>query len=72
MKIKIKLVLKEKVKIMTIMPMFKICPKCKRRYSWNPDAGNMWCPYCGLLSVTTIVNNLCKNKNVNDEKARRL
>lgn len=57
---------------MTIMPMFKICPKCKRKYSWNPDAGNMWCPHCGLLSVTTIVNNLRKKKNVNDEKARRL
>mgnify|MGYP004498740321 CR=1 FL=1 len=69
MKIKIKLVLKEKVKIMTIMPMFKICPKCKRRYSWNPDARNMWCPYCGPLSI---VNNLRKKKNVNDEKARRL
>ena len=35
---------------MTVMPMYKRCPKCKRRYSWNPDAGNMWCPYCGPLA----------------------
>ena len=62
---------KEKVKIMTIMPMFKIRPKCKREYSWNPDAGNMWCPYCGPLAIPTIVHNLRKKKNVNDEKTRR-
>ena len=61
---------KEKVKIMTIMPMFTICPKCKRKYSWNPDTGNMWCPYCGPLAAPTIIHNLQK-KNVNDEKARR-
>lgn len=56
---------------MTIMPMFKICPKCKRKYSWNSDAGNMWCPYCGPFAVPTIVHNLQK-KNVNDEKTRRV
>lgn len=32
---------------MTIVPMYKICPRCKRRYAWNPDIGRMWCPYCG-------------------------
>ena len=32
---------------MTIVPMYKICPRCKRRYEWNPDIGRMWCPYCG-------------------------
>lgn len=36
---------------MTMMPIYKICPKCKRKYSWNPDAGQMWCPYCGPLSI---------------------
>ena len=35
---------------MTIVPMFKKCPRCKRRYSWNPDVGKMRCPYCGCLS----------------------
>lgn len=32
---------------MTIVPMYKICPRCKRRYQWNPDIGKMWCPFCG-------------------------
>ena len=31
---------------MSMMPMYKICPRCKRRYSWNPDVGKMSCPYC--------------------------
>lgn len=31
---------------MTYMPQYKICSKCKRRYSWNPDVGNLCCPYC--------------------------
>jgi len=34
---------------MTMVPMFKKCPRCKRRYSWNPDVGQMWCPHCGPL-----------------------
>ncbi len=31
---------------MTIMPHWKICPRCHRRYDWNPDVGVMKCPYC--------------------------
>lgn len=31
---------------MTMVPMYKICPRCKRRYYWNPDVGKMWCPHC--------------------------
>lgn len=38
---------------MSIREVRKLCPKCKRMYSWNPDAGRMWCPYCGM----TILNN---------------
>ena len=34
---------------MTMVPMYKKCPRCKRRCSWNPDVGRMWCPYCGPL-----------------------
>lgn len=34
---------------MTMVPMFKKCQRCKRRYSWNPDVGQMWCPHCGPL-----------------------
>ena len=36
---------------MTIVPMFKKCPKCKKKYSWNPDVGHMWCPNCGPFSM---------------------
>ena len=36
---------------MTMVPMFKKCPRCKRKYSWNPDVGKMWCPYCGSLRI---------------------
>jgi len=32
---------------MTMMPMYKTCPKCHKKYSWNPDVGKMFCPHCG-------------------------
>ena len=31
---------------MTMIPIWKICPNCKRKYDWNPDVGRMTCPYC--------------------------
>lgn len=31
---------------MTLTSMYKVCPSCKRRYSWNPDAMQIRCPYC--------------------------
>lgn len=31
---------------MTMMPVYKVCPSCRRKYSWNPDAMKMQCPYC--------------------------
>lgn len=31
---------------MTMMPMYKRCSICGRMYSWNPDVGRMFCPYC--------------------------
>ena len=31
---------------MTMVPMIKKCPKCHKKYSWNPDVGKMNCPYC--------------------------
>lgn len=34
---------------MTIVPMYKICPKCHKKYSWNPDVGKFSCPHCGGL-----------------------
>ncbi len=32
---------------MSTMEQFKLCPKCKKLYSWNPSVGSMWCPACG-------------------------
>lgn len=32
--------------IMTIMPQWKICPRCHKPYDWNPDVGVMRCPNC--------------------------
>ncbi|MDO4987638.1 MAG: hypothetical protein Q4E17_01205 [Synergistes sp.] len=31
---------------MTIVPIWRRCPKCHRRYSWNPDVGHFNCPFC--------------------------
>lgn len=37
---------------MTMMPMYKTCPKCHKKYSWNPDVGKMFCPHCGGMGKT--------------------
>lgn len=34
---------------MTILPMIKTCPACRKKYSWNPDVGHFKCPHCGGL-----------------------
>ncbi len=31
---------------MSLRPLYKKCPVCKMVYSWNPDVGQMFCPYC--------------------------
>lgn len=31
---------------MTIRAMWRICPKCHRKYDWNPSIGVISCPYC--------------------------
>lgn len=31
---------------MTMIPMWKTCSKCHKRYEWNPDIGTIDCPYC--------------------------
>ena len=47
---------------MTIVPMFKVCSKCKKRYSWNPDVGKIICPYCkGIGLVGEIGYKVLKN-----------
>ena len=39
---------------MTIAPMYKICPMCLRKYVWNPDVGQLMCPYCGKKGIPGI------------------
>lgn len=39
---------------MSLVPVYRICPKCKNKYSWNPDAGEMFCPRCGPFSFLNI------------------
>ena len=39
---------------MTMMPVYKRCPICLRKYSWNPDIGQLWCPYCGKKGIPGI------------------
>lgn len=31
---------------MSLLQEYKTCPKCHRKYSWNPDIGQLNCPYC--------------------------
>ena len=54
---------------MTIMPQWKICPRCHKRYDWNPDVGVMGCPYCMEKDMKQLkkVESLFVKKN-KDEK----
>lgn len=36
---------------MTMVPMWKRCSKCHKKYDWNPDVGNFSCPYCHGLGL---------------------
>ncbi len=31
---------------MTMVPEWRNCPRCRKKYSWNPDVGKITCPYC--------------------------
>ena len=46
---------------MTIIPIFKKCPVCGKKYVWNPDVGKIICPYC---------HGLGKPKKIKDKKIR--
>ena len=58
---------------MTMIPMYKRCPICKKKYSWNPDVGQMFCPNCisggtketGKEIVGKIADILSKKKGEN-------
>ena len=37
---------------MTMLQTMKKCPRCKRKYAWNPDLGQgLFCPYCASMGV---------------------
>ncbi|MBO4415367.1 MAG: hypothetical protein J5824_05230 [Lachnospiraceae bacterium] len=36
---------------MSIVPMWKRCPKCHKKYSFNPDVGQLGCPNCGRIGL---------------------
>lgn len=47
---------------MTLISMYKRCPRCKKKYSWNPDTGKIMCPHCGILSLIGTKRG-CRTKN---------
>ena len=50
---------------MTIIAEWRTCPRCHKKYSWNPDVGKIMCPYCieaGKKSVDNLLDKLLKNK----------
>ena len=49
---------------MSFVPEWRICPRCKRKYSWDPDVENIMCPYCSGkkdISLINIINNIVKS-----------
>lgn len=53
---------------MTIVPIWKICHKCHKQYSWNPDVGQMFCPYCsGLGKKSATLLDIIVKKNKKDK-----
>ncbi|WP_075721741.1 hypothetical protein [Roseburia sp. 499] len=54
---------------MTMVPMMKRCPKCHRRFNWNPDVRNFICPYCRGLGNPgkTILEKILGKKNKEDD-----
>lgn len=55
---------------MTMIPMYKTCPRCKRKYSWNLDVGKMWCPNCGSLGMLGTGDIPWRKKGCNSRKKK--
>ena len=47
---------------MSLFPVYRICPKCKRINSFNPDVGRLYCPTCGPLTTKILLDRLLKRK----------
>lgn len=55
---------------MTMIPMWKKCTKCHKKYDWNPDIGHFICPYChglGKPSGSILRKALYKRKDSQEE-----
>lgn len=54
---------------MSLFQMKKRCSKCHRKYSFNPDVGQIACPYCGNLNAGgKILNGINENRIKKDRK----
>jgi uncharacterized Zn finger protein (UPF0148 family) len=51
---------------MSLRMMLRVCPKCHKTYSFNPDTGELFCPYC--MGTGLLVNNKGKNSNQGTHK----
>ncbi len=55
---------------MSLFPMKKRCENCHRKYPFNPDVGQIACPYCGNLNIREkILNDLKSDKK--DKKGKK-
>lgn len=45
---------------MSMLPMYKRCPNCKRQFTYNPSVGDMGlaCPYCNKAVVKSAVDKI--------------
>lgn len=43
---------------MSMLPMYKRCPSCKRQFSYNPSVGDLGfvCPHCKKAVIKSVVN----------------
>ena len=48
--------------------IIKRCSKCKEVYFWNPDVGEVFCPYCGPKVCLDKFNKKNKKEKSNSEK----
>lgn len=46
---------------MTLIPMKKRCFKCGKLYIWNPDVGQMVCPYCKGFGIIHVLRSFILN-----------
>jgi ssDNA-binding Zn-finger/Zn-ribbon topoisomerase 1 len=49
---------------MTMGPLYKYCPHCKCRYTYNPSVGDLgiFCPYCGKPGMGSIIEGMKRLK----------